>query len=121
MMLVIVASLVLSPALSIPKVVEKDISKSELEELEELFSGSQVRQNATEAAPSAEIPEYSDYVSTDETSINMIYSPPYISDLVNNTLFSELSMLMNVSISPPYISLNMSVPRTAYKIRHVMS
>ncbi|ABK14367.1 MAG: hypothetical protein H5T42_04105 [Methanothrix sp.] len=121
MMLVIVASLVLSPALSIPKVVEKDISKSELEELEELFSGSQVGQNATEAAPSAEIPEYSDYVSTDETSINMIYSPPYISDLVNNTLFSELSMLMNVSISPPYISLNMSVPRTAYKIRHVIS
>lgn len=119
--LVIVASLMLSPALSIPKVVEKDISKSELEELEELFSGSQEGQTATETAPTVETPEYSGYVSTDHTSINMIYSPPYISDLVNNTLFSELSMLMNVSISSPYISLNLTPPRTGYKIRHVIS
>lgn len=121
MMLVIMASLVLSPALSIPKVVEKDISKSELDELEELFSGRQESQTTAQAEPVAETSEISGYVSTDRTSISMIYSPPYIGDLVNNTLFSELSMLMNVSISPPYISLNMSMPRTAYKIRHVIS
>lgn len=110
----------LSPALSIPKVVEKDASKSELEELEELFSGSQERQTPEQAGPIIETSEYSGYVLTDQTSINMIYSPPYISDLVNNTLFSELSMLMNISISTP-ISLNMTAPRTVYKIRHVIS
>jgi len=121
MMLVIVAYLMISPALSIPKVVEKDVSKSELDELEELFSGRQEGQTAAEAKPVEETSEYSGYVSTDRTSISMIYSPPYIGDLVNNTLFSELSMLMNVSISPPYISLNMTAPRTGYRIRHVIS
>ena len=121
MALVLVASLMLSPALSIPKVVEKDISKSELEELEELFSGRKVNQTTSQASPAGETSEYSGYVSTDRTSINMIYSPPYIGDLVNNTLFSELSMLMNLSISPPYISLNLTAPRTVYKIRHVIS
>lgn len=119
--LAVVVSLMLSPALSIPKVVEKDISKSELEELEELFSGRQESQTEAQASPINETSEYSGYVSTDRTSINMIYTPPYISDLVNNTLFSELSMLMNVSISPPYISLNLTAPRTTYKIRHVIS
>ncbi|MCX8206533.1 MAG: hypothetical protein N3G75_01700 [Methanothrix sp.] len=122
--LAIVASLMLSPALSIPKVVEKDISKSELEELEELFSGRQESQAKAQASTTPEASEYSDYsgyVSTDRTSINMIYSPPYIGDLVNNTLFSELSKLMNVSISSPYISLNLTAPRTTYKIRHVIS
>lgn len=119
--LAVVASIMLSPALSIPKVVEKDISKSELEELEELFSGRQESQTEAHATTAPETSEYSGYVSTDRTSINMIYTPPYISDLVNNTLFSELSMLMNVSISPPYISLNLTAPRTTYKIRHVIS
>ncbi|MEM0499101.1 MAG: hypothetical protein QW781_06365 [Methanothrix sp.] len=119
--LAVVVSLMLSPALSIPKVVEKDISKSELEELEELFSGRQESQTEAQAAPINETSEYSGYVSTDRTSIDMIYTPPYISDLVNNTLFSELSMLMNVSISPPYISLNLTAPKTTYKIRHVIS
>ncbi len=108
--------LLTAPVLSITKVTEKDSTKSDLEELEKLFTGEtgeQVKQqNASQNIT---------FTDRETFSLDMMYNPPYMSDLINNTLFSELSMLMNISIDFPSYSYLNTAPKTESKIRHVIS
>ncbi len=108
--------LLTAPMLSITKVTEKDSTKSDLEELEKLFTGEtgeQVKQqNASQNIT---------FTDRETFPLDMMYNPPYMSDLINNTLFSELSMLMNISIDFPSYSYLNAAPKTESKIRHVIS